>query len=69
MDTKKKELLGNFYRDGELWTSTGLKVTVSTLNKFYELKRQTSDRFMETYPIVFDEWLPDWNYTVVPTTY
>ncbi len=51
------------------WTSTGLKVTVGTLNKFYELKRQASDRFMEAYPIVFDEWLPDWNYTVVPTTY
>jgi hypothetical protein len=51
------------------WTSTGLRVTVGALNKFYELKRQVSDRFMEAFPIVFDDWLPDWNYTAVPTDY
>lgn len=52
-----------------VWTSTGLKVTYAVLDKYYELKRQTSDRFLELFPIQFADVLPDWNYTVVPTTY
>jgi hypothetical protein len=50
-------------------TSTGLKVTVAVIRKLYETKRQASERFLEKYPICFDRLLPDWNYTVVPTTY
>lgn len=50
-------------------TRTGLKVTVGILNKFYETKREATDRFLENYPIHFDELLPDWNYVVSPTTY
>lgn len=50
-------------------TSTGLKATVSVLDRLYELKRQASDPFLEAFPIIFDEWLPDWNYTAVPATY
>jgi hypothetical protein len=48
------------------WTSSGLKVTVATLNKTYRLKRQVFAAFLEASPIQFDEWLPDWNYTAVP---
>ena len=50
-------------------TSTGLKVTVAMLKKFYHAKRQASDRFLENLPIRFDRLLPEWNYTVVPTVY
>ena len=50
-------------------TSTGLKVTVAVLKKLYQTKRQPSDRFLESYPIRFDDFLPDWNYTAVPTAY
>ncbi|MHB0955684.1 MAG: ISAzo13 family transposase [Pirellulaceae bacterium] len=50
-------------------TNTGLKVTVVVLKKVYQTKRQASDRFLESYPIRFDELLPVWNYTVVPTKY
>jgi hypothetical protein len=46
-----------------------LKVTYAVLDKVYQLKRQVSDRFHESYPIRFDKFLPDWNYTVVPTDY
>jgi len=50
-------------------TSTGLKVTYAVLDKVYHLKRRASDRFLEAFPIRFAKLLPDWNYTVVPTTY
>jgi len=52
-----------------VWTSTGLKVTYAVLDKVYQLKRQATDRFLESFPIQFEALLPDWNYTVVPTTY
>jgi len=52
-----------------VWTSTGLRVTYAVLRKVYQLKRQATDRFLESYPIQFEPQLPDWNYTVVPTTY
>ena len=49
-----------------VWTSTGLKVTYSVLDKVYQLERQASDHFLEVFPIQFEDYLPDWNYTVVP---
>ncbi|HUT89901.1 MAG TPA: hypothetical protein VMY37_10410, partial [Thermoguttaceae bacterium] len=52
-----------------VWTSTGLKVTYAVLDKVYQLKRQASDRFLETFPVQFEDPLPEWNYTVVPTAY
>ena len=52
-----------------VWTSTGLKVTYAVLDKVYQLKRQASERFLESFPVRFEDLLPDWNYTVVPTTY
>jgi hypothetical protein len=50
-------------------TGTGLKATVAIIKKVYQAKRQASDRFLASYPIQFDDLLPNWNYTAVPTQY
>ena len=47
-------------------TSTGLKVTVQIIDKVYALRRKVADDFKETMKIVFDAYLPQWNYTAVP---
>ena len=47
-------------------TSTGLKVTVQIIDKVYALKRKVADDFKENMRIVFDAFLPQWNYTAVP---
>jgi len=47
-------------------TSKGLKVTVQIIDKVYELERKVADDFKDTMRIVFDETLPQWNYTAVP---
>lgn len=52
-----------------VWTSTGLKVTYKVLDKVYALKRQASERFLESYPIQHEDHLPNWNYTVIPADY
>ena len=50
-------------------TRTGLRVTLKVLDKLYELKRKATDRFMEIYPVHFDDYLPDWNYVIKPGNY
>jgi hypothetical protein len=52
-----------------VWTSSGLKVTYAVIDKVYQLKRQVTQQFLEAYPIQFEENLPVWNYTAVPSTY
>lgn len=47
-------------------TSTGLKVTVQIIHKVYETARKVADDFKDTMKIVFDDFLPQWNYTAVP---
>lgn len=47
-------------------TSTGLKVIVQIIDKVYQTARKVADDFKETMKIVFDEFLPQWNYTAVP---
>jgi hypothetical protein len=47
-------------------TSTGLKVTVHIIHKVYETARKVADDFKQTIRIVFDDFLPQWNYTAVP---
>lgn len=47
-------------------TSTGLGVTVTLFEKVYETKRKASKAFMKAMPIVFDDYLPKWNYCAVP---
>ena len=47
-------------------TSKGLKAIVQILDKVYETGRKVADDFKTTMQIVFDEFLPQWNYTAVP---
>ena len=48
-------------------TTKGLTVTVEIIDSVYDLKRKVADGFKETMRIVFDQVLPQWNYTAVPT--
>ena len=51
-------------------TSKGLKVTVNVISKLYQTGRKVSSEFKESIRqnrfIKFDQFLPNWNYTVVP---
>lgn len=47
-------------------TTTGLKVTVQLVDKLYQTGRKVADDFKATLTIVFDTFLPLWNYTAIP---
>ena len=47
-------------------TSTGLRVTVSLLDKVYATGRKYAEGFKDTMKILFDDHLPKWNYRAVP---
>ena len=47
-------------------TSKGLKVTVNIIDKVYQTGRKVATDFKKNMTIKFDEFLPKWNYTVVP---
>lgn len=47
-------------------TRQGLTVTVQIVDKVYQTGREVAKGFKETMRIVFDEFLPQWNYTAVP---
>ena len=47
-------------------TTTGLKVTVSLLDKVYETGRKYAADFKTTMQIAFDDHLPKWNYRALP---
>jgi hypothetical protein len=47
-------------------TSTGLSVIVKIIDKVYETGRKVVDGFKQTMRIVFDDFLPQWNYTAIP---
>jgi len=47
-------------------TKTGLEVSVSILDKIYETGKKVTDGFKENMPIVFDDFLPKWNYRALP---
>jgi len=47
-------------------TRQGLKVTVQIVDQVYQTGRRAAKDFKETMRIVFDEFLPKWNYTAVP---
>jgi hypothetical protein len=47
-------------------TRTGLKVFTTILDKSYETGRKVAEEFKSTMTIVFDEFLPQWNYTATP---
>ncbi len=48
-------------------TSTGLEVTVDTLDKVYQTGRKYAADFKETMKIMFDDILPKWNYRAIPS--
>ena len=47
-------------------TTTGLKAFVHIIDKVYETGRKVAADFKETMRIVFDEFLPQWNYRAMP---
>ena len=61
------EIVKRFIR--KTCTRTGLRVTLNVLEKEYKTKRTASGEFLEAYPILFDEYLSDLNYTAVPYAY
>ncbi|MEG5042647.1 MULTISPECIES: ISAzo13-like element transposase-related protein [unclassified Microcoleus] len=52
--------LGGYYK-------TGLSVVVNVSDKIYETGRKVAKGFKEKMKIIFDEYLPKWNYRAVPT--
>ncbi len=48
-------------------TKTGLQAFVSINCKIYPSEERASEEDKNNIPIVFDDYLPQWNYTVVPT--
>jgi len=47
-------------------TSTGLKTTVNVIRRVYEIGRTVAKDFKSTMKIIFDEFIPKWNYRAVP---
>lgn len=47
-------------------TNQGLSVAVNVIDKIYSTGRKATDSFKENLPIIFDDFLPQWNYRAVP---
>lgn len=47
-------------------TQQGLRVTVNILDTLYQTGRKATDAFIQNMPILFDDFLPQWNYRAVP---
>ncbi len=47
-------------------THTGLRVFTTVLDQVYKTGRQVTEDFKQTMEIVFDDYLPQWNYTAKP---
>ena len=47
-------------------TRTGLKVLTTVLDGVYQTGRKVTEVFKQTMEIVFDDYLPQWNYTAKP---
>ncbi|MFX0141650.1 MAG: ISAzo13 family transposase, partial [Candidatus Hodarchaeota archaeon] len=50
-------------------TSTGLNVIVNIIDKEYQTGRKVNDDFKQNMSIIFDDYLPNWNYRAVPIFY
>jgi len=48
-------------------TSKGLRVVVNILDTVYQTGRKVAEDFKSTMRIIFDEFLPQWNYRAVPS--
>ena len=51
---------------GKATTQTGLKVFTTIIDKTYQTGKKVAEGFKETMKILFDNFLPQWNYTVQP---
>jgi hypothetical protein len=49
-------------------TTTGLRVIVNVLDKVYQAGRKYTEGFKQNMKILFDDYLPKWNYRAVPST-
>ena len=49
-------------------TKTGLQVFTTILDGVYKTGRKVTEEFKQMMEIVFDDYLPQWNYTAVPQT-
>lgn len=47
-------------------THTGLRVFTTVLDQVYKTGRKVPEDFKQTMEIVFDDYLPQWNYTAKP---
>jgi hypothetical protein len=47
-------------------TSKGLKVFVEVLETIYQTGRKVAHDFIQNMRIVFDDFLPAWNYRAIP---
>ncbi|MBW4444986.1 MAG: hypothetical protein KME10_28115 [Plectolyngbya sp. WJT66-NPBG17] len=47
-------------------TRTGLRVFTMILEKPYQTGRKVAENFKSTMKIIFDQHLPQWNYTAQP---
>lgn len=48
------------------YTRTGLKVVVDILTGVYKTGKKCADDFRENMAIIFDDFLPKWNYRAIP---
>ncbi|MCC5645289.1 hypothetical protein LC607_20550 [Nostoc sp. CHAB 5824] len=55
------EMVNNLMADAK--TQTGLKVFRIILTQVYKTGRKVTGDFKQTMKIVFDDYLPQWNYT------
>lgn len=49
-------------------TKKGLETYVNIVDKIYETGKKASELFMENMPVIFDQFLPKWNYKAVPVS-
>ena len=49
-------------------TRSGLKVFSSIIDRVYETGKKVAEDFKKTMNVIFDEYLPQWNYVVKPTS-
>ena len=47
-------------------TSKGLKVIVKIIDTVYQIGRKAAEDFKQTMRIVYDDFLPAWNYRAIP---
>lgn len=47
-------------------TRSGLRTTVNVISKLYETGRNATEQMKENLEIVYDEFLPKWNYVATP---